>query len=121
MPKSPAEIWAMAQREWDDAVRKAATYGPYFLPVLAILAERDPLGIAANSGNVCWRTEYVEEATTIVPRLHEAESVADIQRIAHEEYVRSFGSSARTPDAYREIAQDIWAIMHTNADQSERR
>jgi hypothetical protein len=71
--------------------------------MLAILAEHDPIGIAFHP------TEYDPEVRTILPRLGEAATIADLTGIVHEEFVRWFSPGvAGPPVLYRPIAEQIW-------------
>ncbi len=59
----------------------------------ALLFRDDPIGINFESN----RDEYHAEAQTIALRRIEAGSVADVRRIAHEEFVRWFGADIAGP------------------------
>ena len=73
--------------------------------VLGILARHDLMNIALLPD------EYEPETDTILPRLKEAASVADLQRIVHEEFVRWFAGEAGPIEQYEPIARDIWDLM----------
>jgi hypothetical protein len=82
--------------------------------VTDVLNRADPIGLIAAS---CPDDEYSPEVGTILPRLKEADSVLDLQRIIHEEFTRWFGPDNAGPLAnFAEAAQFIWATM-----QRERR
>ena len=72
----------------------------------AMLFEADPVGINFEHNT----DEYRAEAeTTITPRLPEAESADDLQRIVHEEFVSWFPAETAGPaDRYRRLSRAIW-------------
>jgi hypothetical protein len=75
------------------------------------LNRADPIGLIAMS---CPDDEYSPEVGTILPRLKEADSVLDLQRIIHEEFTHWLGPENAGPRAnFAEAAQLIWAIMQT--------
>lgn len=50
--------------------------------------------------------EYDSEVSTILPRLHEAQSAADVQWIIHEEFVHWFDADIAGPIThYAEVAE----------------
>ena len=93
-------------------------FGPIYLDILIILWEHDPIGISSD----LYLDEYSLEADTIIPRLKEASSEAELCTIVYQEFRHWFGSSARSKVRYFGIAHDIWAILEaakldqTNAD-----
>jgi len=75
--------------------------------VEALLFYDDPIGL--NFGTNL--DEYRPEAQTIVIRLPEATSQADVQRIVYEEFVRWFDRQiAGSFERYRAIAGYIWGL-----------
>ncbi|MFD5829613.1 hypothetical protein ACFWGZ_29395, partial [Lentzea sp. NPDC060358] len=57
--------------------------------------------------------EYRPEAETIAPRLPEAATEHDLERIIREEFVRWFDADtadAVGDDCYAQIAREAWAI-----------
>lgn len=90
-----------------------AKYGMLFNEVEEILFRHDPMGI--NFGDNT--DEYATEVGTILPRLVEARSESDVQRIIQEEFLRWFGPPdaglTRCPD-FSEEAKEIWCVwlMH---------
>ena len=81
--------------------------GVLFNTVSAVLFEVDPVGIRFEDN--C--DEYDPEAGTIVPRLREAGSGADLLSIVHEEFCRSFGPDIAGPkQAYVAASERIWKL-----------
>jgi hypothetical protein len=71
--------------------------------------EADPLGLIALG---CPADEYDPEIGTILPRLKEAGSVFELQRIVHEEFTRWFGAETAGPrKRHAEVARLIWAHL----------
>lgn len=82
-------------------------YGALFNEVEEILFRHDPMGI--NFGDNT--DEYAPEVGTILPRLKEAKSEVDVQRIIHEEFMRWFGhpsSGAPSNPDWTKEAKEIW-------------
>lgn len=80
--------------------------------VSAILFESDPIGINFTENT----DEYDSEAETILLRLGDAQGPEDVQRIAHEEFVRWFDEKIAGPPArYAEVAGAIWAAANRKA------
>ncbi|SFE66192.1 hypothetical protein [Blastococcus tunisiensis] len=74
----------------------------------ALLYRHDPIGIAVG-GN---RDEYSPEAGSIVPRLRDVETVEDVRRIVHEEFVHWFDDDTAGPAGrYQTIAEELWARL----------
>lgn len=85
-----------------------AQYGLLFDSVAALLFKHDPIGIAFDNENI---DEYEPEAGTILPRLRNCESSADVLRVTHEEFVRWFdANTAGRVESYGEIASEIWQL-----------
>ena len=53
--------------------------------------------------------EYVPEVGTILPRLKEARSEADVHEIVLEEFARWFPAEDKDREAYRALSSEIWA------------
>jgi len=71
-----------------------------------ILREEDLIGLIAMGAP---DDEYAPESRTLLPRLREANSAADVQRIAHEEFVRWFGVGTAGPASrYEAASRRIW-------------
>jgi hypothetical protein len=94
-----------------------AAYGSLYDTVLEILQRHDPLGIGMMPD------EYEPEVDTILPRLNEAHSPADLRRIVHEEFIWWFSDADATIEEKRQnhdagpeedyelIAQEIWESL----------
>jgi hypothetical protein len=70
------------------------------------MREADPIRLIAIGAP---EDEYDVEVRTILPRLREAKSADDVQRIVHEEFVHWFnaeiaGSAAR----YADVSKKLW-------------
>src|ERR1700686_3982009 len=90
------------KRERDAIKRK---YGELFCAVSAALFEDDPIGINFESNT----DEYEPEAGTIIPRLHSASSVQDVETIVYEEFNRWFGAGdAGLKSGYESVSRRIW-------------
>jgi hypothetical protein len=93
-----------------DHDRMKKQYGNLYSQVAAILFEADPVGI-----NVGFNTdEYEPEVSTILPRLRECSSAADVQRVLLEEFTRWFSAEVVKPevsrDQYAGPAAKIWEL-----------
>lgn len=82
-----------------------AEFGDLRDSVAAALERHDPLALIAEGAPA---DEYDPEVGTILPRLKEASSVEDLERIVHEEFVRWFDDAAGTVMQYRAVALQIW-------------
>ncbi|EHR63746.1 hypothetical protein SaccyDRAFT_4951 [Saccharomonospora cyanea NA-134] len=77
----------------------------------ALLFRHDPIGLNFEDNT----DEYRSEAETIALRLPEASSVADVRRMAHEEFVRWFDAELAGPESrYTAIAQEVWRLWNSN-------
>ena len=85
-----------------------AEYGMLYTEVSRLMREADPIrliGIGAPDD------EYDVEVRTILPRLREAKSSDDVQRIVHEEFVRWFSAEiAGSAAGYADVAKKIWEV-----------
>jgi hypothetical protein len=89
-----------------------AEYGDLFDSVAALLFRHDPIGIAFENPHT---DEYEPETRTILPRLRDCESAGDVLPVVHEEFVKWFDSSiAGPPEAYIQIAAEIWELLERN-------
>lgn len=85
-----------------------STHDAWHQKVTSILAAHDPLGLCARGAP---RDEYSLEARTIVPRIDEANSSAELRRVIHQEFVRWFDLSvAGTEERYTAIAEELWIL-----------
>jgi len=88
-----------------------------FEAVLQILVHYDLFGICGHDQGA---TEYAPEVGTILPRLKEAASAADLHQIVQQEFVRWFGHSAhRHMERYRRIAGDLWNVLQEPTFQQQ--
>ncbi|MBF7074612.1 hypothetical protein ISG33_14495 [Glaciecola sp. MH2013] len=88
-------------------IEKSTLTGKYkklYFCVSRILYDNDIEGINFGVND----DEYEPEVGTILPRLHDASSVEDIQLILSEEFNHWFGSN-RELDEYYDSAKEIWA------------
>src|SRR5262245_53578798 len=90
-PREVGESSAMKiGRDADTIARQRAAlrqeYGELFDRIAAALFEADPIHINFETNT----DEYEPEAETILPRLHTATTVDDVERIVHEEFCRRF-------------------------------
>jgi len=92
-----------------------ALYGELYAKVEEILFRLDPVEInfATNID------EYEPEVDTILPRLQEAKTEADVHDIVCEEFVRWFEGSAgyRNDHRYQEAAKEIWSAWVKFSEQ----
>lgn len=80
-------------------------YRELYDEVLEILFRNDPIGINFEI-NI---DEYEPEVSTILPRLKEARSPEDLQKIIHQEFVRWFDADiAGSRAKYARIAREVW-------------
>ncbi|HVV17423.1 MAG TPA: hypothetical protein VHH90_09495 [Polyangia bacterium] len=97
------------------ARRRAAIrrqFGNLYDFLLALLFEVDPVGINFETN----ADEYKPEVDTILPRLRDGQSVDDVQRIIHEEFVRWFGVESAGP-----AAKYLTAARRLHAELDRRR
>ncbi len=83
-------------------------YRGLYTDIEEILFRLDPMGINLGNNN----DEYNPEVHTILPRLKETNSEADVHNIVYEEFVRWFGADSagsRDSQSYKEAAKEIWA------------
>ncbi|MBI3874868.1 MAG: hypothetical protein HY300_02665 [Verrucomicrobia bacterium] len=75
---------------------------------MALLFRHDPIGINSKTNT----DEYEPEAGTILPRLRDCRSEADVCRVVHEEFVCWFDSRTAGPrEHYAKIAADLWQLL----------
>lgn len=72
-----------------------------------LLYRHDPVGLAAAGAP---KDEYEPEVGTIIPRLKDVNSLDDVRRIVHQEFLRWFETEETTgpESSYNGIAQEIW-------------
>jgi hypothetical protein len=87
--------------------RLKGQYGELFDATAALLFRHDPIGINFEE-NV---DEYEPEARTILPRLRECHSSADVARVVHEEFASWFSVSDAGPaERYEKIGEELWQL-----------
>lgn len=73
-----------------------------------LLREADPIRLITIGAP---DDEYDPEVSTILPRLREAHSTADVQQIIYEEFVYWFDADIAGPSThYAEVAEKIWEV-----------
>ncbi len=83
-----------------------AEYGSLYTEVSRVMREADPIRLIAIGAP---EDEYDVEIRTILPRLREAKSSDDVQRIVHEEFVHWFTAEiAGSAADYADVSQKIW-------------
>lgn len=83
-----------------------AAYGNLYTEVSRLLREADPIRLIAIGTP---DDEYDPEVSTILPRLRDAKSVDDVQRIVHEEFVHWFGVETAGPAVhYTGVSEEVW-------------
>jgi hypothetical protein len=81
-------------------------YGELYVQVSRLVREADAIGLIAIGTP---KDEYDVEVGTILPRLREATSARDVQRIVHEEFVHWFSAEiAGLPEIYAPVSEEIW-------------
>ncbi len=82
-------------------------YGDLFERVSKILFEEDPVGL--NFGDNV--DEYDTEASTILPRLRDSRSSADMRIVIHEEFCRWFDApTVGSIEKYTRASERIWQM-----------
>lgn len=85
-----------------------AAYGILYTEVSRLLHGADPIRLIEIGAP---DDEYDPEVSTILPRLREARSSDDVQRIVHEEFIRWFDAEIAGPATdYGAVAKDIWEV-----------
>ena len=83
-----------------------ASYGALYTEVSRLVREADPIRLISRGTP---DDEYDPEVGTILPRLREAKSPDDVQRIVHEEFVHWFSAEiAGSAEEYAEVSKKIW-------------
>lgn len=102
-PNEPDRVKASVERQ-----RLKRDYAAMFEDLAAYLYEQDPMGLNYGVNP----DEYEAEVGTILPRVFEAESPAEIVDLIREEFERWFGPRLRIESAtYEELADGIFAII----------
>ena len=101
----------MTRAERQTSLKEA--YGAPYAHVSRLVREADPIGLIAIGTP---KDEYDIEVGTILPRLHEATSARDVQRIVHEEFVHWFSAeTAGPPEIYATVSEEIWKTWQASA------
>ncbi len=79
-------------------------YGAAYARLSEILFYEDPIVINFGQNT----DEYEPEVDTILPRLRDVQSVEDVRRVVHEEFVKWFASTAGPPEKYQVVAKRVW-------------
>lgn len=83
-----------------------AAYGALYTEVSRLVREAYPIRLIAKGTP---DDEYDPEVSTILPRLREAKSPDDVQRIVHEEFVHWFSAEIAGPaEQYADVSKKIW-------------
>ncbi|MBI2361053.1 MAG: hypothetical protein HYV04_19475 [Deltaproteobacteria bacterium] len=87
-----------------------AAYGTLYVDVSRLLREADPIRLIVIGAP---DDEYDPEVSTILPRLREAKSSDDVQRIVYEEFAHWLGAEIAGPATdYAGVSGDIWAVWN---------
>jgi len=87
-----------------------AAYGTLYTEVSRLLREADPIRLIEIGAP---DDEYDPEVSTILPRLREAKSPDDVQRIVHEEFSHWFGAeTAGMATHYASVSSGIWEVWN---------
>ena len=87
-----------------------AVYGALYTEVSRLLREADPIRLIVIGAP---DDEYDVEVRTILPRLREAKSPGDVQRIVHEEFAHWFGAEiAAQATEYADVSKNIWEALN---------
>ena len=101
----------MTRAERQTSLKEA--YGALYVHVSRLVREADPIGLIAIGTP---KDEYDVEVCTILPRLREATSARDVQRIVHEEFVHWFTAEiAGPPEIYATVSEEIWKTWQASA------
>jgi hypothetical protein len=92
--------------------RLRAQYGELFDAMAALLFRHDPIGIDYETN----ADEYEPEARTILPRLRDCHSEADVTRVVHQEFVRWFSADDAGPlERYEQIGRELWQLWRRHS------
>jgi hypothetical protein len=100
-----------ARARFDEAKR---AYGALYDRVLEAWHAHDPVKIGMASPD-----EYAPEAASLLPRLRDAKSQQDVEKMVREEIVKWFSEhQARRVTDFGPIARDIWAAWCEHRDRN---
>jgi hypothetical protein len=98
----------MSEETPEEARQRVTSHRQLVQSLEELLYRHDPIGIAFGDNP----DEYSPEADSIVPRLRNVETVEDVRRIVHEEFVRWFDADTAGPAAdYQAIADELWTLL----------
>ncbi len=87
-----------------------AEYGALYVEVSRLVREADPIRLISRGAP---DDEYDPEVSTILPRLREAKSPEDVQRIVHEEFTHWFSAEiAGAAAEYAAVSERIWEVRN---------
>ena len=87
-----------------------AAYGTLYTEVSRLVREADPIRLIEIGAP---DDEYDPELSTILPRLREAKSADDVQRIVYEEFAHWFGAEIAGPAThYAGVSDNIWEVWN---------
>src|SRR5215210_2655841 len=81
-------------------------YGKLYETISEILFRYDPIYINFETNT----DEYEPEVGTILPRLRNCHSAADVLTVVHEEFQKWFGEDSGEREVYQEIAEEVWNL-----------
>lgn len=102
-PRLNHPVWAAQM----DKSEVRALYKNLHQKIEEILFRHDPIGLNFGSNS----DEYAPEVGSILPRLKETRSEADVLNVIYEEFVQWFGeeiAGERDSQPYQDSAQEIW-------------
>jgi hypothetical protein len=95
----------------EERKRLKAEYATLFNTLSEILFRNDPVGI-----NFGFNTdEYEAETGSILPRLRDCVSLADVKKVVYREFLHWFGDSAGPESKYDVIAEQVWEMWQKYA------
>ncbi|MHB0935948.1 MAG: hypothetical protein ACYDCO_12685 [Armatimonadota bacterium] len=97
----------------DNASQLKQDYQSLFRQLRDILLAEDPIGIYYDINP----DEYDPEIGSILPRLKNCKSVADMHDVVYQDFVRWFGPrTAGAKERYQRIAERIWSLTARTSD-----
>ena len=96
----------------DERRRLKAEYGALFDAMAALLFRYDPIGINFGTNT----DEYEPEVRTILPRLKDCRTEADVTCVVYEEFVQWFGD-AGPMERYEQIGSEIWELWQKQGNR----
>ena len=103
----PPELKAKLEASQAKRAEVKAKHPQLFQKLRESLFKHDPIGINFESNT----DEYDPEAGTIIPRLSECASEADVLEVVYQEFISWFGADTAGPKSrYESVAADVWKI-----------